>query len=105
MPGGTSAPTLPSVPGTPLKCHLAFTLGRAEPCPERACPFWDGRCSLEQLGAELERSDLVRYLAGLRLRLEQADGPARDEALLALSDLVAPAYAGCPPAYADHPDE
>jgi hypothetical protein len=80
---------------TATSCHLHFTLGRVEPCPGTACPFWerDG-CALELLGTELERPDLARYLLGLRGRLEQAkDTSEQAGALAAFAELLPPEYA------------
>jgi hypothetical protein len=77
-------------------CHLHFTLGHIEPCPEAACPFWEqSDCALERLGVELERPDLARYLLTLRARLEYAqDSAERAQALAAFAELLPSEYSG-----------
>jgi hypothetical protein len=81
---------------TGTSCHLHFTLGHIEPCPEANCPFWEqDECALELLGPELERPDVARYLLGLRARLENAESASeREEALAAFAELVPSEYAG-----------
>ena len=81
---------------TVTSCHLYFTLGHIEPCPEAACPFWEqNECALEMLGAQLERPDVARYLLSLRTRLEHAqDSSERAQALAAFAELLPSEYAG-----------
>jgi hypothetical protein len=82
---------------TTTSCHLHFTLGHVEPCPEADCPFWEqSTCALEALGVELERPDVARYLLSLRARLEYAqDAGERAQALQAFAELIPSEYGGC----------
>jgi hypothetical protein len=83
-------------------CRIKLTLGDVEPCPEGACPFWEGGgalidedCGLERRGIDLDRPDLAAYLVELRARLEQArDESERAEARRALAGLVPPELSG-----------
>ena len=57
-------------------CTLQYTVGRVEPCPGAACPFWEGEqgaCVLAPVRPELDgRPALAQHLLGLRRELEGA---------------------------------
>ncbi len=75
-------------------CRLASALGEADPCPGKACPFWEeGRivcgCGLERLGLDLEDSELASSLLDLRRALEATrDARRRDLARRAFGGLA-----------------
>jgi hypothetical protein len=51
-------------------CRLKGTLGELEPCPGGLCAFWsDGACAFEQLDLA-GRSQLAKFLLGIRGDLE-----------------------------------
>jgi hypothetical protein len=61
-------------------CRLEQSAGRARPCAEAACPFWEpggaaleGRCAFEGVDFE-RRPELAVRLLVLRARLESPDG-------------------------------
>jgi len=63
-------------------CTLEATVGRAEACPEGACPFWepggaalDGCCAFEQLGITADEA-LASWLLEIRARLQSAGSTA-----------------------------
>jgi hypothetical protein len=67
-----------SIPHTARLCSLEAAVGRAEACPEDACPFWepggaalDGRCAFEQLDVATDAA-LARWLLDIRGRLSSA---------------------------------
>jgi hypothetical protein len=64
-------------PSTRL-CTLEAVVGKVEPCPEGACPFWetdgDG-CAFEQLDVEADPA-LAAWLLELRRRLASAESTA-----------------------------
>jgi hypothetical protein len=64
-------------------CSLEAVVGKAETCPEDACPFWEpggaalnGRCAFEQLGVSAD-AGLAAWLLEIRGRL--ADASSADE--------------------------
>ena len=53
-------------------CRLEAAVGKAEECPEDACPFWEpggaalnARCAVEELGVAAD-ADLARWLLEIR---------------------------------------
>ncbi len=65
-------------------CSLDAAVGKAEACPEEACPFWEpggavlgGRCAFEQLGLSAD-AGLAAWLLEIHARLESASS-AEDE--------------------------
>jgi hypothetical protein len=80
---------------TPRLCRIAAAVGRAEACPERACPFWEpggaaleGRCAVDRLDL-VEHADVAAWLLRLRARLEAARTAAEaDRARRALYALI-----------------
>jgi hypothetical protein len=61
--------------GTHL-CDLQVAAGRAEPCPEAGCPFWDeGECIVAGLRPDFEQDpELTQLLLSLRSRIARPDG-------------------------------
>lgn len=66
------------IPDTARLCSLEAVVGRAEACPEDACPFWepggaalDGRCAFEQLDITTDAA-LATWLLDIRGRLSSA---------------------------------
>jgi hypothetical protein len=58
----------------PATCHLLEAVDILEPCPGDQCPLWDETCLLTGLRSDFgSNPPLVRFLLGLRERLE--DGP------------------------------
>ncbi len=64
--------------GTARLCRIAAAIGRAEPCSENGCPFWEpggaaleGRCAVERLDLH-GRDDVPELLLRLRARLGEA---------------------------------
>lgn len=60
-------------------CRLEAAVGRAEECPEGACPFWDpggaalnGRCAVEELGVLADDGPLASWLLEIREKLAAA---------------------------------
>lgn len=67
-------------------CTLEAAAGRAQACPEDACPFWEpggaalaGRCAFEQLDVAADAS-LAAWLLELRERLATAESTSAAEA-------------------------
>jgi hypothetical protein len=65
-------------------CSLEAAVGKHEPCPEDACPFWEpggaalaGRCAFEEVGVVPDAS-LATWLLEIRGKLEIA-GSAEEE--------------------------
>lgn len=65
-------------------CRLDAVAGRAEPCPEGSCPFWEpggavleGRCAFERLDLA-GRPALVSELLLMRAQLAAAEGEEED---------------------------
>jgi hypothetical protein len=63
-------------------CRLEQQMGRREPCPEDACPFWepggavlDGRCAFDHLDLQ-GRREVAAELLHVRRMLEAADTEA-----------------------------
>jgi len=59
-------------------CRLEAAVGKAEECPEDACPFWEpggaalnARCAVEELGVAAD-ADLARWLLEIRGKLAAA---------------------------------
>jgi hypothetical protein len=64
-----------SEPATHL-CTLEAVVGKVEPCPEGACPFWEADgCAFEQLDVEADPA-LAGWLLELRRRLASAESTA-----------------------------
>jgi hypothetical protein len=68
-------------------CSLAAVAGRAEACPEDACPFWEpggavlgGRCAVEKLGVVADDA-LASWLLEMREKLEAASSKDEESAL------------------------
>jgi hypothetical protein len=68
-------------------CSLEAAVGRAEACPEAACPFWEpggavlgGRCAFEQLGLSAD-PPLASWLLEIRGRLERASSAEEERAV------------------------
>jgi hypothetical protein len=68
-------------------CSLATAAGRAEACPEDACPFWEpggaalgGRCAIERLGVVADDA-LASWLLEIRGKLEAASSEDEERAL------------------------
>jgi hypothetical protein len=65
-------------PFAPQSCTLRLAAqGRAEPCPQERCPFWEpggavvaGECVIDRLGVDVRRPDLAAFLLEARERLE-----------------------------------
>jgi hypothetical protein len=76
-------------------CTLEGVVGRVEPCPENACPFWEpggaaleGRCAFEELDLEAD-AELATWLLEIRERLASAESTAAaDEARTLFSHLL-----------------
>ena len=49
-------------------CTLQLAVGRHEPCPEDACPFWrSAGCAIQELRPDIETNpELAEYLLDLR---------------------------------------
>jgi hypothetical protein len=67
-------------------CTLETAVGKAEACPEAACPFWEpggvalaGRCAFEQLDVAAN-SALATWLLEIRERLASAESTAARDA-------------------------
>jgi hypothetical protein len=65
-------------------CRLEEIAGRAAPCPEAGCPFWEpggavleGRCAFERLDLD-GRPQVAAELIGVRLLLESAVSEAEE---------------------------
>jgi hypothetical protein len=63
-------------------CSLEAAVGKAEACPEGACPFWEpggaavgGRCTFEELGLAAD-TELATWLLEIRERLSSASSSA-----------------------------
>ena len=68
-------------------CSLAFAAGKAEACPEGACPFWEpggaalgGHCAFERLGVSAD-AELASWLLEIRGRLEAASSAEEERAV------------------------
>jgi len=66
-------------------CRLEAAVGKAEECPEDACPFWeaggaalDGRCAFERLDVAADEA-LASWLLEIRERLDSARGSAGED--------------------------
>jgi hypothetical protein len=76
-----------SIEPTTRLCSLAFVAGKAEACPEDACPFWEpggaalgGHCAFERLGVS-DNAELASWLLEIRGRLEAASSAEDERAL------------------------
>ena len=68
-------------------CSLSAATGKAEACPEEACPFWEpggaalgGRCAIEQFGLEVDAA-LAHWLLEIRESLASASSVEEERAL------------------------
>jgi len=68
-------------------CSLEAAVGRAEACPEGACPFWEpggavlnGRCAVEELGVPAD-ADLAAWLLEIREKLGAASSKEEEHAM------------------------
>jgi hypothetical protein len=68
-------------------CSLASAAGKAEACPEGACPFWepggaalDARCAVEHLGV-VANAPLAQWLLEIRERLAAASSEEEEHAM------------------------
>jgi len=71
-------------------CSLEAAVGKAEACPEDACPFWEpggavlgGRCAFDQLGITPE-AGLATWLLEIRERLASASSVEEERAMRAV---------------------
>jgi hypothetical protein len=72
---------------TTRPCTLEAAVGKAEACPEDACPFWEpggaalgGRCAFEQVCLSPD-AGLASWLLEIRGRLEAASSAEEARAL------------------------
>ena len=83
------------IEATTRLCTLERAVGRLEPCPAGACPFWEpggaalgGRCAFEQLDVAAD-GPLAAWLLEIRERLASAESTAAaDEAHSLFSHLL-----------------
>jgi len=68
-------------------CTLAATVGKDEPCPEAACPFWEpggaalgGQCAFEHLGVVTD-AQLAQWLLEIRERLAVSGSEQEERAM------------------------
>jgi hypothetical protein len=68
-------------------CSLEAVVGKAQACPEDACPFWEpggavlgGRCAFDELGVATN-AEFASWLLEIRGRLDSAGSSEAEDAV------------------------